>query len=121
MNPTILEERLIAFSILIISYTNTLSKVYAGKHLSSQIIRSSTSAALNYGEARAGESRRDFIHKLRIVLKELRETQVCLKIIDGAQISKNAVMAQKALKECNELLSILVASIKTLQNPKSKI
>ena len=69
-----LEERLIDFSVLILEITNEMENNYAANHLSKQIIRSSASASLNYGEAQSGESRKDFVNKMKIVLKELRET-----------------------------------------------
>ena len=81
MNKFDLEERLVEFSVLIIEIVNEMPNSKASNHLSGQLLRSGTSAALNYGEAQSGESRKDFIHKIKIVLKELRETYVCLKII----------------------------------------
>jgi len=81
MNKFELEERLINFAVLIIEIVNELPNTKAGNHLSGQLVRSGTSPALNYGEAQSGESRKDFIHKIKVVLKELRETFVCLKII----------------------------------------
>ena len=83
-----LEERLIDFAANVILFTNYVEKNYAGNHLSSQIVRSSTSPALNYGEAQSGESRKDFIQKIKVVLKELRETLVCLKIIHKTKLFK---------------------------------
>jgi len=66
-----LEERLIDFAANIILFTNHVDKSYAGNHLVGQIVRSSTSPALNYGEAQSAESKKDFIHKMGICLKEL--------------------------------------------------
>jgi len=84
MNRIELEERLINFSVLIIEIVNELESTKAGNHLSGQLVRSGTAPALNYGEAQSGESRRDFVHKIKIVLKELRETSICLEIINRA-------------------------------------
>ena len=84
-----LENRLIDYSVLIIDIANTMPNSKAGNHLSGQLIRSDTSSALNYGEAQAGESRKDFIHKIKVVLKELRESIICLKIIHRAKIFEN--------------------------------
>ena len=82
-----LEERMIEFSVFIIEIVNGDSPTSkAGNHLSEQLLRSGTSVALNYGEAQNAESRRDFIHKMKVILKELRETFVCLKIIHRSQI-----------------------------------
>src|SRR4030042_3876498 len=89
MTKSELEERLIDFAVDIIKLATTLPKTFAGKHLSEQIIRSGTSSALNYGEAQSAESRKDFIHKIKIILKELRETLICLKIIERAKLCKS--------------------------------
>jgi len=71
---------------------------------------------LNYGEAQGGESRKDFIHKMKIVLKELRETFICLKMISRASLSQMEDKLEKAIKENNELISIFVSSINTAQS-----
>jgi len=115
MNKFDLEERLIEFSVLIIEISTEILKTKAGNHLSGQLVRSGTSPALNYGEAQSAESRKDFIHKMKVILKELRETFVCLKIIDKAKLYKNMGKMQKTLKECNELISIFVKSVETAQ------
>ena len=81
-----LAERLINFAVSIIEISNRLPKTAAGKHISGQILRCGTSPAPNFGEARGAESRADFIHKVRIVLKELNETSVWLKIIERAKL-----------------------------------
>jgi four helix bundle protein len=86
LNKKELEERLIDLAVLIIAIVGTLADTKASNHLAGQLIRSGTSPALNYGEAQSGESRNDFIHKLKIVLKELRETDICLKIIFRAKL-----------------------------------
>ena len=110
-----LENRLIDFSVLIIEIVNGIKKNRAGNHLSGQLIRSGTSVALNYGEAQAGESRKDFIHKMKIVLKELRETFICLKIIRRADLFAAKPRLESALKENDELISIIFKSISTAQ------
>ena len=79
-----LEQRLIEFGVRIIDLSARLPRTAAGKHIASQILRSGTSPAPNYGEARAGESRADFVHKLGIVLKELNETIIWLRMIEGS-------------------------------------
>lgn len=76
-----LEERLINYSVLIIEIVEEMKNTKASNHLAGQLVRSGTSPSLNYGEAQSAESRKDFIHKIKIILKELRETLVCLKII----------------------------------------
>ena len=111
-----LENRLIDFSVLIIEIGEAMGNTRAGKHISGQLIRSGTSVSLNYGEAQSGESRKDFIHKMKIVLKELRETFICLKMIARARLSQMDDKLEKASKENNELISIFVSSILTAQN-----
>lgn len=106
-----LEDRLIDFAVLIIEISESLHNTKAGNHLSGQIARSGTSPALNYGEAQDAESTKDFLHKLKIVLKELRETLVCLKIIRKAKLCDSSTIVETALAECNELVSIFVSSV----------
>ncbi len=115
MNKFDLEDRLVKFSVSIIEIVNQTPNSKAGNHLSGQIVRSGTSVSLNYGEAQSGESRRDFIHKIKVVLKELRETYVALKIIQKAKLFKNEAKIIEAKKENNELISIFVKSIETAQ------
>ena len=100
---------------MVIEIVNELPNSKAGTHLAGQLVRSGTSPALNYGEAQSGESRKDFIHKIKIVLKELRETSVCLKIIYKTKLFKSENKIQKALKENDELISIFVKSVETAQ------
>src|SRR5215471_17000682 len=76
-----LERRLISFAAAIISLSSKLPRSPQGRHICGQILRSGTASAANYGEARGAESRTDFIHKLRVVLKELNETAVWLELI----------------------------------------
>jgi four helix bundle protein len=114
-----LHERLIDFAVMIIEITDQLKSSKAGNHLSGQIVRSGTSPSLNYSEAQSAESRNDFIHKMSIVLKELRETHSCLKIIQRAKLYlKEDEIVAIAIKENNELISIFVKSIGT---SKSKL
>ncbi len=108
-----LEERLIDFSVLIIEISKNIFDTKAGNYISGQIIRSGTSPALNYVEAQSAESRNDFIHKLKILLKELRETLVGLKIIKRAPLTNKLELVDKGIIECNELISIFVKSIET--------
>ncbi|MBC8377160.1 MAG: four helix bundle protein [FCB group bacterium] len=110
-----LEERLIDFSVLIVKISEGMSKNKAGNHLAGQLIRSGTSVSLNYGEAQSGESRKDFIHKMKVVLKELRETFVCLKIIYRTKLYNDMSDMDKAMTENNELISIFVKSVETAQ------
>ena len=115
-----LEERLIGFAVLIIEITESLSNTRAGNHIAGQLVRSGTSPALHYGEAQSAESRNDFIHKLKVLLKELRESLVSLKIIKRASLTKKMDLVEKGTKECNELISIFVKSIETAKKNNSK-
>lgn len=92
---------------------------YAIDHLSKQLIRSATGAALNYGEVQGTESAKDFIHKMGIVLKELKESRVNLKIQIGAELIKEIEKAEKCLKECEELTAIFAKSIQTAKAKKN--
>lgn len=107
-----LEDRLIDFAARCIKVANSLPNTQAGLHLSGQLTRSGTSPALNYGEAQGAESRKDFVHKMRVCLKELRETCICLRIIISAELL-NEEKLQPLINETNELISIFVTSIKT--------
>ena len=115
MNKFELEERLIDFAVNSIEIGELLPKTYFGNHLASQLTRSGTSPALNYGEAQGAESQKDFVHKLKIILKELRESLVCLKIIKRKGVVRPKDRIEIALKECDELISIFVSSCKTAQ------
>ncbi len=86
----------------------------ARRHIAGQVLRSGTSPAPNYGEARGAESRADFVHKLRIAVKELNETGIWLLIILKARMAPEA-LATGLVKENRELARILSASIKTAQ------
>jgi len=112
-----LEQRLIKFAVSAIRLAEKLPTSFAGKHLSGQLIRSATAPALHYGEAQSAESRNDFIHKLKIALKELRETKNNLLIIHQMEWYKdnelNAIVA-----ETIELISIFSKSITTTQKNK---
>jgi four helix bundle protein len=108
-----LEDRLIDFAVVIINFVETLPNRKAANHLGGQLLRSGTSPTLNYGEARSAESRNDFIHKMKICLKELRESYNCLRIFHRAGIYDSEKQIKFLLEECNELISIFVKSIST--------
>ncbi len=112
-----LENRLIDFGVSIIQMAELLPKSFSGNHLSGQLVRSGTSPALHYGEAVSAESRNDFIHKMKIALKELRETHNCLQMINRIKWLEDERI-NRNLKECNELISIFVKSIGTAQKNK---
>ena len=108
-----LEDRLIDFAVRIIKLVEELPDTKAGRHVAGQILRSGTSPAPNYGEAQSAESRSDFIHKIKVALKELRETYVWLKIIYKSKMIKPIEKLNSLLKETDELISILFKSSET--------
>ena len=111
-----LEERLIDFAVLIIKIASGLKKNKAGIIMEGQIVRSGTSPALNYGEVQGAESNKDFIHKLQVVLKELRETLISLKIIRKAELNPDKELLTTAIVENEELICIFVKSVITSKN-----
>jgi four helix bundle protein len=108
-----LEDRLIGFGVRIIRQVETLPKTRAGNHIGGQIVRSGTSPAANYGEVQSSESRSDFIHKMKVCLKELRETKVWLLMIARANLVKSALELDSLIDESDQLISIFVTSVKT--------
>ncbi|MEB2785716.1 four helix bundle protein [Algoriphagus persicinus] len=110
-----LENRLIEFAAAIISFTDSMVNSKAGNHMANQLLRSGTSPALNYGEAQSGESRKDFIHKMKVVLKELRESGVAIKIIEKAKLHLDSQAIVGLQNECNQLISIFVKSVETAE------
>lgn len=111
-----LEERLIKFAVEVILACKGIEGSFASQHLFQQLIRSATSPALNYGEAQSAESPRDFLHKMKLCLKELRESLVNLKIQKGAKLIKDIEKLDLLIQENNELISIFVVSIRTSKN-----
>ena len=106
-----LEKRLIGFSSSIIAFCKDCRFDDLTYHLAKQVVRSGSSAALNYGEAQSAESRADFIHKLSLVLKELRETQVNLAIMSESVTCNNPSRINHLLKE----------SLMMIQHQKKKL
>ena len=115
-----LQERFIDYAVRIINVSEQLPETKAGRHISSQILRSGTSPAANYGEAQSAESKADFIHKLKVGLKELRETEVWLKIIVQAKLIQPSTKLSPLLQETDELISILFKSIDTAKKKKER-
>ncbi len=107
-----LEKRLISFAAAIVSLSSKLPRTPQGRHICGQILRSGTAAAANYGEARGAESRADFIHKLKVVFKELNETTIWLEVLaESSLLSRDKIVAIVA--ENRELCRIIAASIRT--------
>jgi len=111
-----LEGRLIDFAVRIIEVGRSLPKTKVGNHIAGQLVRCGTSPAPNYGEAQGAESRSDFIHKMRVCLKELRETRVWLVMIVRAGLVKPASKLDALIDENNQLISIFVKSIQTARD-----
>ena len=114
-----LENRLIDFAVKIIQVAESLPKTRAGNHVGGQLTRCGTSPAPNYGEAQSAESRPDFIHKMKVCLKELRETRVWLLMIIRANLIKPASKLDSLIDENNQLISIFVTSINTARKNKT--
>jgi len=111
-----LEGRLIDFAVRIIEVGRSLPKTKVGNHIAGQLVRCGTSPASNYGEAQGAESRSDFIHKMKVCLKELRETRVWLVMIVRAGLIKPASKLDSLIDENNQLISIFVKSIQTARD-----
>lgn len=108
-----LEERLLDYAATIIQLVGRLPKTRAGNHVAGQLLRAGTSPLPNHGEAQAAESSKDFVHKMRICLKELRESQRWLRLLVRASLIKSPGEVDPALQETDELIRIFVASIRT--------
>jgi four helix bundle protein len=116
-----LEDRLVRFAVAVCRLAERLPTTATSKQIALQIVRSSTSSFANYGEVQGAESRRDFIHKLGICLKELRETRVWLKFIAEMQISTREHLGV-VMQECEQLLAIVATSIRTARlNGRSRM
>ena len=107
-----IQARLIIFAVRVLDLCDRLPKSAAGSHIAGQLIRSATSAAPNYAEARGAESKNDFIHKLGITFKELNESEVWLEmLIQRKALPESELMS--ALEECRVLCRIIATSRKT--------
>jgi four helix bundle protein len=120
MKKSELEERLVKFSVSIIEMTKGLEDVFESQHLSKQIIRSGTATALLYGEAQGAPTKKDFIHKISLVLRELRETHINLRIINQTHLFKNQNVMNEILDENNQLISIFTKTYQTALQNESK-
>ncbi len=112
-----LSERLIDFSVRAIKLCGALPKSYTGRHIANQLVSSGPSAGANYEEARGAESNADFLHKLGVALKELRESLYWLKVIQRSEMLPSNRM-RRILQEADELCAILVTSIKTAKKKR---
>lgn len=107
-----LQDRLVDFAVRIIKVVESLPDSRAGRQVANQLVRAGTSPAPNYGEAQSAESRADFVHKMKIALKELREAMVWLQIIERKPLGNPGQM-KEIIQECDELIAIFVKSIQT--------
>ena len=110
-----LESRLIDFAVNVIDMSESLPKTRAGNHIAGQLLRCGTSPAPNYGEAESAESRSDFIHKMKVCLKELRETKIWLIILLRSKLQKPEQQITSLLNENEQLILIFFSSVKTAQ------
>ncbi|MFA5044013.1 MAG: four helix bundle protein [Kiritimatiellia bacterium] len=115
-----LEERLLEYAAMIIRLAEHLPATRAGNHIANQLLRSGTSPLSNHGEAESAESISDFCHKLRICLKELRESKRWLRLIHKALEQANQSDIKSLLNETDELIRIFAASIKTAEKHKKE-
>jgi four helix bundle protein len=110
-----LEERLLEYGAAVINLTRKLNGDSAERHVGNQLLRSGTAPVSHHGEAQAAESPADFIHKMRLALKELRETDRWLKLIQRANMLTNAEQFPHLLNETDQLIRIFVTSIRTAE------
>ena len=114
-----LADRLLAFAVKTVKIVRDLPQDAVGKHVSFQLLKSGTSPGANYEEARGAESARDFVHKLRISLKELKESRFWLKVIKEVPLmDKDQV--DPLLRECEELIAIIAKSVSTARKSRYK-
>jgi four helix bundle protein len=115
-----LEERVIQFAVTITDVADGITPSRAGNHVAGQIVRAGTSPASNCGEAQSAESKNDFIHKMKIALKELKETRIWLRVILCKSYCKNRKHVDDALMECEELVRIFAKSVSTASSNQEK-
>ena len=111
-----LEERLLEFSVKIIRIVEALPRSRTGNHIAKQLLRSGTSPYANHGEAQGAESSKDFIHKMRICLKELRESERWLKLMHRIPLIEPPEKMTAILNETEELIKIFATSIRTAKS-----
>ena len=115
-----LEDRFVEFAARVIDVVEALPKTRAGNYLAGQFVRCGLAPALLYGEAQSAESRDDFIHKMKIILKELKELRVCIKLIIRKQMIKPVSRLNDLKGECEELIMIISKSIDTARKNNKK-
>ncbi len=113
-----LEDRLLEYAASVIRLVEKVVKTRAGNHVGGQLLRSGTSPLFNHGEAQAAESPNDFIHKMKVCLKELRESERALRLVRRVPLINDTTEIGPFLKETDELIRIFVTSIRTAQKNK---
>jgi four helix bundle protein len=111
-----LEERLLDYAADIVRLTERLPHSRAASHIAGQLLRSGTSPLPNHGEAQAAESREDFVHKLSISLKELRESRRWLRLILRVPLTREPMPVEVLIGETEELIRIFAKSIRTAKS-----
>lgn len=120
MTPEELENRLVDYASKVLDVVEKLPSSVLGKHMAGQMVRSCTSPALNYAEAQSAESQKDFVHKMKICLKELRETNVAMKIVEKRKLVSETGVLAKAMDENRQMIAIFTAAIKTSRDRINK-
>ena len=110
-----LEERLVNYTCSMVDIVEALPTTRVGNYISSQLVRSCHSPAFNYGEAQGAESPKDFVHKMAVILKELKECRVALKIIGRKEMLSPSQKLDDVSRETEELIAIIGKSISTAQ------
>jgi len=110
-----LEDRLLEFAVQVIDFTEALPNTRAANHIAGQLLRSGTSPYGNHGEVESAESRKDFVHKLKVCLKELRETRRWLRLAGRLKTLPGLPNLAECVNEAEELIRIFVASIRTAE------
>ena len=113
-----LEERLLEYAAAVVQLTEAMPNTRAANHVGGQLLRSGTSPLFNHGEAQAAESSNDFVHKMKICLKELRESQRALRLIKKVPMIDDISRIEPLFQETDELIRIFVASLRTAQGNK---
>ena len=110
-----LEDRLLEFAVQIIDVTDALPNTRAANHIAGQLLRSGTSPYGNHGEVESAESRKDFVHRLKVCLKELRETRRWLRLVGRLKAAPSQANLAQCINKAEELIRIFVASVRTAE------
>ncbi len=114
-----LEDRLLEFAVAVVELTDDLPNIRAGNHIAGQLLRCGTSPYGHHGEVESAESRKDFIHKLKVCLKELRETRRWLRLVSRLKKMNRDSRLVACLAEAEELIRIFVASVRTTERGRN--